>query len=103
MRILYVGNDLELLNFLHETLEAKVVRCPPSPMCRSFIKGINYNLILLDESERDLTDFIRSAEINEKTPVAYSSESFEDVLTAIKDGLVNSLLDGLVKSHYGKS
>lgn len=99
MRILYVGNDLELLKYLHETLEAKVVRCPPSPMCRSFIKGINYDLILLDESERDLTDFIRSAEINETTPVImYSSESPEEMLAAIKEQLVNSLLDGLVKS-----
>src|SRR5882724_3486900 len=98
MRILYVGNNLELLNFLHETLEAKVVRCPPNPMCRSFIKGINYDLILLDEGERELTDFIHSAEINEKTPVVYSSESFEDVLAVIKEGLVNSLLEGLVKS-----
>src|SRR6266550_813035 len=84
MRILYVGNNLELLNFLQETLEAKVVRCPPSPMCRSFIKGISYNLILLDESERDLTDFICSAEMNEKTPVVmYSSESPEEILSAI--------------------
>ncbi len=98
MRILYVGNDLELLKFLHETFEAKVIRCPPSPMCRSFIKGINYNLILLDESERDLTDFICSAEMNEKTPIVlYSSESPEDILAAIKEGLVNSLLDGLMK------
>ena len=99
MRILYVGNNLELLNFLHKTLEAKVVRCPPSPTCRSFIKGIYYDLILLDESEQELTDFIRSAEINEKTPVVYSSESFEDVLATIKEGLVNSLLEGLVKSY----
>ncbi len=99
MRILYVGNNLELLKFLHETLEAKVVRCPPSPMCRSFIKGINYDLILLDESELDLTDFIQSAEMNEKTPVVvYSSNSFENTLAAIKDELVNSLLDGLIKS-----
>jgi hypothetical protein len=99
MRILYVGNDLELLKFLHETLEPKVVRCPPSPMCRSFIKGINYDLILLEESERELTDFIRSAEINEKTPiVVHSSDSPENILAAIKDGLVNSLLDGLIKS-----
>src|SRR5258708_7830358 len=98
MRILYIGNNLELLNFLHETLEAKVVRCPPGPMCRSFLKGINYNLILLDESEQELIDFIRSAEMNEKTPiVVYSSENPEEILAAIKQGLVNSLLDGLIK------
>jgi hypothetical protein len=63
------------------------------------MKGINYDLILLDESERELTDFIRSAEINKKTPIVVrSSESLEKTLAAIKDGLVNSLLDGLVKS-----
>ena len=88
MNILYVGNDLELLKFLHETLEAKVVRCPPSSTCRSFIKGINYALILLDDSEKGLTDFIRSVEMHEQTPIVMVSNiRFEDVAEAVQGAL----------------
>jgi DNA-binding response OmpR family regulator len=88
MRILYVGNDLALLRFLQVTLEAAVVRCPPSPTACSFIKGINYSLILLDESERGLTGFIRSVEMHKQTPVVMVSNiRFEDIAEAVQGAL----------------
>ena len=88
MRILYVGNDLDLLKFLHEHLEPKVVRCPPSSTARSFIKEINYDLILLDESERELTEFIRS--VRKETPVVYSSTDFQSVVEAVNLKLIKT-------------
>lgn len=89
MRILYVGNDLDLLKFSHETLEGKVVRCPPGSTARSFIKGINYNLFLLDESERELVDFIRLVGMHEQTPIVMVSKlAFEEVVEAMEKALL---------------
>jgi hypothetical protein len=85
MKILYIGNDLELLKYLQETLE--VIRCPPGDTCetcKSFITNISYELILLDESQ-ELTDFIRSSKKNADTRVViYSNQSFADVADAIR-------------------
>jgi DNA-binding response OmpR family regulator len=87
MSILYVGNDLALLKFLQETLDEKVIRCPPGDTCetcRSFIQRISYDLILLDENQK-LTDFIRSSKKNADTRVViYSNQTFADVASAIR-------------------
>jgi hypothetical protein len=94
MKILYVGNDLELLKYLQETLD--VVRCPPGDTCdtcRSFITNIRYDLILLDESQQELIDFIRSVKVNKETPiVVYSGGEYGGVVCAIQERLTKSLV-----------
>jgi CheY-like chemotaxis protein len=65
-RILYVGQDLILLETLREALEdCRVVRCPGGSGARTLIESrIGYSLLLLDEelpgtTGRDLTDSAR--------------------------------------------
>jgi DNA-binding response OmpR family regulator len=76
-RILYVGRDYDLLQFLSDTLkDCEVIRCPPSNyLARLFIGSeINYSLFVLDEKLRDTTGaelekFARSLSHRERTPV----------------------------------
>jgi hypothetical protein len=59
-------------------------------MCRSLVQQIKYDLILLDESEKDLASFIRSEKINAETPVVvYSGGKHEDVVNAIREALTD--------------
>jgi DNA-binding response OmpR family regulator len=56
-RILYVGRDIALLNFLSDALkDCQVVRSPGCLLCLSFIESkIKYSLLLLDEDLDDTT------------------------------------------------
>jgi DNA-binding response OmpR family regulator len=55
-RILYAGNDLALLKRLRDTLrDCRIVRAPNGSVARSFIKVINYSLLLFDHVLPDMT------------------------------------------------
>jgi DNA-binding response OmpR family regulator len=55
-RILYAGNDLALSRRLRETLsDCLIVRAPGGSVARSFIKVINYSLLLFDHALPDVT------------------------------------------------
>ncbi|MCA1568589.1 MAG: hypothetical protein LC803_23670 [Acidobacteria bacterium] len=55
-RILYAGNDLALSKRLRETLsDCRIVRAPGGSVARSFIKVINYSLLLFDHALPDMT------------------------------------------------
>jgi CheY-like chemotaxis protein len=55
-RILYAGNDLALFKHLQETFrDCLIVRAPVGSLARSFIKVINYSLLLVDHALPDMT------------------------------------------------
>lgn len=75
-RILYVGHDLILLEYLHGALkDCLVVRCPGDSLAVSLIKSeINYSLFLLDEklpetTGQELADFAHGVRHRARTPI----------------------------------
>jgi hypothetical protein len=80
-RILYVGHDLALLEFLRDAIEdCQIVRCPNGSQARLFIQGIDYSLLLLDEALPDTTGavlsrFTRELARREHTPVVICKPS----------------------------
>jgi DNA-binding response OmpR family regulator len=75
-RLLYVGNDLGLLEFVCGALKDEgcfVVRCPDGGTARLLLgSGIHYHLLMFDEelpdvSGRELARFVRSLEHRERT------------------------------------
>lgn len=85
-RILYVGNDLTLYNYLQDTLDMKVVRCVGHSDAQLLIKGIKYSAIVLDESAKDLEPFIRKLRNHKKTPVIFAGPP-EEVSEKIKQSV----------------
>jgi DNA-binding NtrC family response regulator len=91
-RILYVGNDLALFAHLEgELRDCQVVRSPGDSTVRSFIKGINYALLLFDEELPDTTgaelaEFSCSLPRRPCTPfiIIKESDDFESVVRAIR-------------------
>jgi DNA-binding response OmpR family regulator len=74
-RILYAGNDLALSKHLRETLrDCQTVRAPDGSLARSFIKVINYSLLLFDHALPDmagmeLTEAARALTHREQTQI----------------------------------
>jgi len=85
VRILYVGNDLLLQEFLQANLEGTVVRCAGLSQAQLLIRGIEYSLIVLDQNMRKLRRFIRDVRMG--TPVLLVSDSPEHLLKKIKNQL----------------
>jgi len=84
-RILYVGNDLLLQEFLQAKLEGTVVRSAGLSQAQLLIRGIDYSVIVLDHNMRKLRRFIR--EVRTGTPVLLVSDPPEDLLKKIKNQL----------------
>ncbi len=83
-RVLYVGNDLALLDYLNGALkDCDVSRAPAAMIARWFIEGqSNYSLLLFDAELPDstglaLVGFARSVERRGRTPVIILSEEEE--------------------------
>ena len=85
VRILYVGNDLLLQEFLQARLEGTVVRSAGLSQAQLLIRGIDYSVIVLDHNMRKLRRFIR--EVRTRTPVLLVSDPPEDLLKKIKNQL----------------
>jgi DNA-binding response OmpR family regulator len=93
-RVLYVGNDLDLLTFLRRALERDgraVVRCADAMTARILLKSENrYALLLLDAelpdaTGRELAAFARSLPHRERTPlVVRRSEDFDSLAKAVR-------------------
>jgi DNA-binding response OmpR family regulator len=82
-RVLYVGADLGLMEFVREALGRVggfVVRCPGGSMARLLLSsGIYYDLLMFDEelmgeSGREMVRFARSLEHRRRTPVILLSQ-----------------------------
>ncbi len=79
-RILYVGLDLQLLEYLQESLqECWIVRAPAACVARLFIDKLNYAVLLFDEQLMDTTGaqlarFVRSLAHRKHTPVIISQQ-----------------------------
>jgi DNA-binding response OmpR family regulator len=81
-RILYVGHDLTLLDFLRDMLrDYRIVRCPSGRLARPLIESeINYALLLFDDKLTDMTgveleQFARSQKHRKQTPVVIFKKS----------------------------
>jgi DNA-binding response OmpR family regulator len=95
-RILYVGRDLTLLNFLNSTLkDCFVVRSLGGSDARLLIESnINYSLLLFDDELLDMTgadlaQFARRLAHCEHTPIVIFEKS--DNLKSLVDGIVRLL------------
>lgn len=94
-RILYVGHDLMLVEYLRGGLEdCQIVRCPIGSVAHALIKGINYSLLLFDEELADttgeeLSEFARGLTHRERTPVIVFKkwDEFEGLSWAITHSL----------------
>jgi DNA-binding response OmpR family regulator len=82
-RLLYVGNDLGLMEFVREALKGEgwfVVRCPGGSTAALLLRsGIHYDLLMLDEklpggSGMVLVGLARSLEHRKGTPVILLSQ-----------------------------
>ena len=85
VRILYVGNDLLLQEFLQANLEGTIVRCAGLSQAQVLIKGIDYSLIVLDRNMRKLRRLIN--EVRKETPVLLVSDPPENLVKRIKNQL----------------
>ena len=96
-RILYVGRDHALLEFLQDALsrlDCFVVRCPRGSEARSFIAGIDYSLLLFDDelpdiSGSELEKLARQFPHREHTPIIIikRSDDFDSLIETIKKRL----------------
>jgi hypothetical protein len=74
-RILYVGLDLALLEYLTERLdECWIVRAPAACVARTFIEHLDYSLfvfdeVLMDGTAQELTRFARESAKGKDTPI----------------------------------
>jgi hypothetical protein len=91
LRILYVGNDVTLFEYLQDNLEMTLVRCGGPSSATLLIKGINYSAIVLDESNRELVPFIRGVKAHQKTPVLFAQGSPEQIAEAVRRSLKGPL------------
>jgi DNA-binding NtrC family response regulator len=81
-RILYVGHDLILLQFLSDMLEdCRIVRCPSGSLARPLIKSeINYSLLIFDDkltgmTGEELEQFACSQKHRKQTPIVIFKKS----------------------------
>jgi hypothetical protein len=96
-RILYVGYNLALLNYLQANLaDCTIVRAPYDLTVRSLIKNINYSLLLFDEELTDTTgselaEYVCSLEREPCTPfiIIKKADSFESLAQAIIEVLAS--------------
>jgi DNA-binding response OmpR family regulator len=97
-RILYVGMNLALLNFLKDALkhlDCFIVRCPYGSPSHTLIKSdIKYSLLLLDDELPDTTgqelkDFARSLAHRKRTPIIIfkKSDDFNQLVKTIIQSL----------------
>jgi hypothetical protein len=94
-RVLYVGLDLALLEYLKERLdECWMVRAPAACVARPFIEHLNYSLLVFDEvlmdgTARELERFTRELENRRWTPVIIfkKSDEFESLARNISNRL----------------
>ncbi len=94
-RILYVGNNLALLEHLQGALlDYRIVRCPGGLASRALIEGVNYSLLLFDEALPDATgaelaEFSCSLARTTCTPfiIIKNQDSFESLAGAIVEAL----------------
>lgn len=83
-RILYVGLDLKLLEFLQGSLEScQIIRCPIGSVARILIKELKYSVIISDEELMDtsgleLAHFARTIEHHAHTPIILLSDTEYD-------------------------
>jgi DNA-binding response OmpR family regulator len=90
-RILYVGLDHALLDYLQERLDdCWIVRAPAGHVARPFIDKLNYSLLLFDEDLVDTTGlalarFTRELPHRQCTPIIVTkkSDEFESLSRAI--------------------
>jgi len=74
-RVLYVGLDLALLEYLTERLdECWIVRAPAACVARPFIEHLDYSLfvfdeVLMDGMAQELTRFARESAKGKDTPI----------------------------------
>jgi hypothetical protein len=74
-RLLYVGLDCQLLKYLEGELEdCWIVRAPAACVARSFIKHLEYSLLLFDEvlmdtTARELAAFTRGLAHRQSVPI----------------------------------
>jgi DNA-binding response OmpR family regulator len=88
-KILYVGNDLNLLKLMQQILlNCQTIRCPIGSVAKLFIEKIKYSLLLFDDKLPDstgieLAKFTRSMLQMRQTPIIILSEGkfkVEDVI-----------------------
>ena len=100
-RVLYVGGDHALLNFLNNTLpDCDVVRAPAEVVARIFIEGqINYSLLLFDAELPDSTGpklaaLARSQKHRERTPIV--------ILSEVEEGCAGEGVFYETPNHFGR-
>jgi DNA-binding NtrC family response regulator len=93
-RILYVGEDITLPGLLNVALKSRdchVVRCPDMLQARSFLRGINYSLLICDDESAgaEMQLFIRSPRPDKNTPVVILKKAgdADTLVTTIKQML----------------
>jgi DNA-binding response OmpR family regulator len=91
LRILYVGNDLALYEFLQATLDMKILRCVGQSNARLLIRRIKYSAILLDAAEKGLKRSIHRLRIHKNTPVIIVSGPPENVAEVIKRQVIKTM------------
>jgi DNA-binding response OmpR family regulator len=92
-RILYVGSDLALFEYLQGELEDyRIIRSPLASVARTLIEGINYTLLVFDEEVPDgtgleLAEFVCSLSHRQSTPfiIIKKPDDFELLVRAIVD------------------
>ncbi len=87
-RILYVGLDVQLMEYLQDRLEdCWIVRAPAACVARIFIRELKYSLLLSDEmlmdaTAQELASFAREFALKEGTPFVVVKDSDDCVRLA---------------------
>lgn len=88
-RLLYVGLDLTLLQYLEDTLtDCWTIRAPAACVGRIFIEHLNYSLLLFDQQLMDTTgqelaDFTRQLPHRQQTPIIILRKANNHALLAL--------------------
>jgi len=105
-RLLYVGNDLDLLTFVQDELKDEgwfIVRCPDGNTAHVLLSsGIQYDLLLFDDelpgtSGKEMVHLARSLEGRKRTPIILLSR--KDSATEARDAGANEFLQKPEQLH----